>query len=140
MFDGVPADRLAEVQTQFVSRLYVTPNGGNWALYLNTRTAPFTNLAVRPAINYAVDRAQVAALLGNDSQPACQILPVGLPGYRPYCPYTVHPSPDGAWNGPDLARARTPDSSVQHARDADHHLEHRRTIPRARRSISRVTT
>jgi peptide/nickel transport system substrate-binding protein len=30
---------------------------------------------------------------------------VGLPGYRPYCPYTIHPNPAGAWNAPDLARA-----------------------------------
>lgn len=30
----------------------------------------------------------------------------GLPGYRRYCPYTLHPRPDGAYTGPDLARAR----------------------------------
>jgi peptide/nickel transport system substrate-binding protein len=72
---------------------------------LNTRTAPFTDLRVRQAINYAVDRAQVAALLGDDSQPACQILPVGLPGYRRYCPYTIDPNRAGVWYGPDLARA-----------------------------------
>ena len=74
-------------------------------LVLNTRSAPFTDLRVRQAINYAVDRTQEAALLGDESQPACQILPAGLPGYRPYCPYTINPSPVGTWTGPDLARA-----------------------------------
>jgi peptide/nickel transport system substrate-binding protein len=74
-------------------------------LYLNTHRAPFTNLRVRQALNYAVDRAQVAALLGDDARPACQILPLGLPGYRPYCPYTSDPNPAGGWTGPDLARA-----------------------------------
>jgi peptide/nickel transport system substrate-binding protein len=105
MFDGVPSDRLAEAQTQFASQVYITPISEAWALVLNTRTAPFIDLRARQAINYAVDRAQIAALLGDDSQPACQILPLGLPGYRRYCPYTIDPNPAGVWYGPDLARA-----------------------------------
>src|SRR5690348_15710016 len=39
-------------------------------------------------------------------QVTCQILPPTLPGYQPYCPYTVSPGPGGAWTGPDLARAQ----------------------------------
>ncbi len=39
------------------------------------------------------------------SQPACQILPVGLPGYRRYCPYTIDPNPAGIWHAPNLAKA-----------------------------------
>ena len=105
MFDGVPPDRMAEVQTRFAGRLYINPSSSITALILNTRTAPFTDARVRRAINYAVDRAEVAALLGGDSQPACQILPVGLPGYRRYCPYTIDPGSAGTWSGPNLARA-----------------------------------
>ena len=37
--------------------------------------------------------------------PTCQLLPPGLPGYSRYCPYTSDPSPNGAWSGPDIARA-----------------------------------
>jgi peptide/nickel transport system substrate-binding protein len=33
-------------------------------------------------------------------------VPAGLPGYRRYCPYTLSPRADGAYTGPDLARAR----------------------------------
>jgi peptide/nickel transport system substrate-binding protein len=84
---------------------YVNRNGGTTALMLNTRRAPFTDVRVRQAINYAVDRRKIAALLGNDSTPACQILPVGYPGYRRYCPYTVDPNPAGTWNAPNLAEA-----------------------------------
>ena len=29
-----------------------------------------------------------------------------LPGYQPYCPYTVNSGPSGAWQAPNLARAR----------------------------------
>ncbi len=106
MYDGIPQDRLGEVQTRFAGQLYITPTSGTTALILNTRVAPFTDARVRRAINYAVDRAKIAQLLGQESQPACQILPVGLPGYRRYCPYTVGPNPEGAWHAPDLAQAK----------------------------------
>jgi hypothetical protein len=85
--------------------MYVTPTSSTWALEFNTRAAPFTDVRVRQAISYAVDRTQEAALLSDDSQPACQILPSGLPGYRRYCPYTIDPHPAGAWNAPGLACA-----------------------------------
>jgi peptide/nickel transport system substrate-binding protein len=104
-FDGVPHDRLTEAQTQFAGQLHVTPTSGTMALILNTRMPPFTDIRVRRALNYAVDRAKLAALLGQDSQPACQILPIGLPGYRRYCPYTTSPDATGIWHGPDLAHA-----------------------------------
>jgi peptide/nickel transport system substrate-binding protein len=113
MVDGVPADRLAEAQTRFASQLYITPTSLIEGLILNTRTAPFTDILVRQAINYAVDRGKIAALLGEDSQPACQILPVGLPGYRRYCPYTTDPGPAGIWHAPNLPEA-------EHLIDASH--------------------
>ena len=105
LFDGVPQDRLTETQTQHAGQVQVTPTSGTTALILNTRTPPFTDVRVRRAVNFAVDRAKVAALLGQDSQPACQTLPIGLPGYRRYCPYTTSPDATGIWHGPDLARA-----------------------------------
>jgi peptide/nickel transport system substrate-binding protein len=105
-YDGVPQDRMGEVQTRFAGRLHVTPTSSTVALLLNTRKKPFTDRRVRQAINYAIDRAKIAQLLGQGSQPACQILPAGLPGYRRYCPYTIDPSPGGAWQAPNLAEAR----------------------------------
>ena len=105
MYEAVPQGSLAEVQTRFAGQLYITPTSSTTALILNTRLAPFSAVRVRRAINYAIDRAKIAHLLGQDSQPACQILPVGLPGHRPYCPYTLNPNATGAWQAPDLARA-----------------------------------
>jgi peptide/nickel transport system substrate-binding protein len=65
--------------------------------FLNTRAPPFDDVRVRRALNYAVDRSRVVSLLGGPSnaQPACQILPPQLPGFRRYCPYPR-----------DLSRAR----------------------------------
>jgi len=40
------------------------------------------------------------------ASPSCQILPPGIPGYQRYCPFTVDPTPGGAWVGPDVSAAR----------------------------------
>jgi YVTN family beta-propeller protein len=96
--DGIPANRLNEVQTRFASQLHVTLDDVVIGLGLNTRVAPFNDLRVRRALNYAVDRAKLARLLGQDSRPTCQNLPPDVLGYQPYCPYTLNPSPAGTWS------------------------------------------
>jgi peptide/nickel transport system substrate-binding protein len=104
-FDNVPPDRLSELQTRFASQLYVTPISGTDELVLNTRVAPFTDVRVRRALNYAVDRAKVAQLLGQYNQPSCRALPPYFPGYRPYCPDTIDPNPAGVWHAPSFGKA-----------------------------------
>ena len=104
-YDGVPPDRMSEVQTRFASQLYVNPAIGTDALIFNTRVAPFNDVRVRHAINYAIDRGEIARLLGQGTRPTCQLLPPGLPGYRRYCPYTLDPNTAGIWHAPNLAKA-----------------------------------
>ena len=82
-------------------------------LVLNTRIAPFNDIRVRRALNYAIDRAKIARLLGPYNQPSCQTLPPYLPGYRPYCPYTLDPNPTGAWHAPDVAQAEHLDRDIR---------------------------
>lgn len=101
-----PPDRLLEVQTRFASQLNVNLNPVTDTLLLNTRLAPFNDLRVRRALNYAVDRAKIASIIGADSHPTCQQLPPYIPGYEPYCPYTLHPNPAGLWRAPDRATAK----------------------------------
>jgi peptide/nickel transport system substrate-binding protein len=84
--DGPPAGSLPMLQTRFASQLHVHPATSTDVLILNTRVAPFNDVRVRRAINYAIDRGEVARLLGGYSQPTCQMLPPYLPGYRRYCP------------------------------------------------------
>jgi peptide/nickel transport system substrate-binding protein len=74
---------------------------------LNTRKRPFSDVGARRALAYAIDRNRLAMLAGGElvARPTCQVLPPTVPGYRPYCPYTVNPSA-GMWVGPDLAQAR----------------------------------
>jgi YVTN family beta-propeller protein len=104
--DPPPANRLAEVQTRYTSELHPNPNDATVILWLNTRAAPFTDIRVRRALNYAVDRAKVASLLGLDSHPTCQLLAPYIPGYQPYCPYTLDRSAPGVWRAPDPSKAR----------------------------------
>jgi YVTN family beta-propeller protein len=105
--DGPPAVRLGEVETRFASQLHIDPSDDVDQLVLNTRVAPFNDLKVREALNYAVDRATIARLVGLPAPPTCQFLPRYISGYRPYCPYTIDPNTTGVWRAPDLARAES---------------------------------
>jgi peptide/nickel transport system substrate-binding protein len=99
-------DRLDEVQTSFTSQFHPNVNDETIVLGLNNRRVPFNDVRVRRALNYAVDRARLAELLGQDSQPTCQLLPPYIPGYQRYCPYTVNPNTAGAWSHADLPQAQ----------------------------------
>jgi len=103
-----PVGRIDELARRLASQLHIDPVGGTFALVMNTRVAPFNRLQARRALNYALDRGRIARLTGSSltAQPTCQILAPTLPGYRPYCPYTLNPAPSGSWKAPDLARAQ----------------------------------
>ena len=103
-----PPASLGQLATRYTSQLHSGPVVATFALTLNTRIPPFNSLDARRALNYAIDRKTMIALAGGPltAQPTCQILPPTMPGYQPYCPYSLHPTPNGAWTAPDLARAR----------------------------------
>jgi peptide/nickel transport system substrate-binding protein len=103
-----PLDRVNELARSFANQLHIDPLGATFALVMNTRVAPFDRLAVRRALNYALDRGKIARFTGSSliAQPTCQILAPTIPGYRPYCPYTLDPGPSGSWTAPDLATAQ----------------------------------
>ena len=100
--------QLRDIELLDPGLLHTEPLPNTDFLPLNTRAAPFNDLLVRQALNYAVDRNAIAALYGglNDATPTCQIIPATIPGHVPYCPYTRDPSPNGRWTAPDLGRAR----------------------------------
>jgi peptide/nickel transport system substrate-binding protein len=107
IFGLIPTPQYRQLQLQDPAVLHSTPLFDVDFVHLNTHRAPFNDLRVRQALNYAINRAKIAQLYGGPSfaTPTCQPLAPGLPGYRRYCPYTLHPRPDGAWTAPDLARA-----------------------------------
>jgi peptide/nickel transport system substrate-binding protein len=67
-------------------------------LFLNNEVAPFDNVKVRQAVNFAVDRSQVQRVWGGPSvgTPTDQILPPSVPEYREYDAYPNEPDLDKA--------------------------------------------
>jgi len=100
-----PADRIDELKTRYTAQTHLVPFQGSFLMYLNTRVPPFDDPTVRRAIAYAVDRRAVQTLYSDPAETTCQVLPPNFPGYQPYCPYTLDPSPAGVWTAPDRATA-----------------------------------
>lgn len=95
-----------ELATRYSAQVHLFPIGGTEGLFLNTHEPPFDNLAVRQAVNFAIDRRKTPAAFGGTegASVTCQMLPPGTPGYKPSCLYTQRPG--DIWTAPDLARAR----------------------------------
>lgn len=104
---GLPPDRLGEISTRYASQTHVNPVPGYFYMAMNTRVAPFNNVLVRRAVNYATDRNAMVKIFGGPrlAKPTCQVLPPGFPGYAPYCPYSKGGG-GKAWKATDLAKAR----------------------------------
>jgi YVTN family beta-propeller protein len=101
------ASRLRSLETRYAAQLRIDPGGNVFYLFLNTQRAPFADVRARRAVEYAIDRGKLAGAAGGPelAAPTCQILPPGIPGYRPFCPYTQETEAAGLWSGPDTARA-----------------------------------
>jgi DNA-binding SARP family transcriptional activator/ABC-type transport system substrate-binding protein len=104
----LPEPTLEKLSLSHPAQLHADSLGATDYMFLNTRVPPFDKVLARRALNYAVDRGRLVQRLPEVSsvQPTCQLLPPGIPGFRPYCPYTSNPTPAGLWSGPNLARAK----------------------------------
>jgi YVTN family beta-propeller protein len=103
-----PIPDVGALAAKFPARVHANSAPSIDYVAFNTRVAPFNDERVRQAFSLAANRGELVDMLGGPdaARPTCQILPPGVPGYQPYCPYTVDPGPAGAWIGPDLAAAR----------------------------------
>lgn len=101
------AERLAALRTRVGTRLQSASRAFTEYAWLNVHEPPFDDARVRRALNLAVDRRLGVDLTGGPDagKTTCQIVPAGLPGHRPACPFTVAPTAAGSWIGPDWARA-----------------------------------
>jgi peptide/nickel transport system substrate-binding protein len=106
-FGLIPPWQHRALELRSPGQLHVSPQFGVDFAPLNTHRAPFNDVRVRRALNYAIDRAKIVQMYGGSrfATPACQPLAPGLPGYRRYCPSTLRPRSDGKWGAPDLDKA-----------------------------------
>ena len=107
VFDPPPADRLDEIGTKYANQTHVNPLTAMYYLAMNTNLAPFNDVRVRQAINFAVDRQAAATLYGGAklAQPVCTFLPPGFPGHVDDCQYTA--GGGTTWSKPDLDKAKS---------------------------------
>jgi peptide/nickel transport system substrate-binding protein len=100
--EGLPATATAQLGQQFgvnKGRFYVGSTSCVNYMGMNTARAPFNNVALRKAVNYAIDRpAQVRLLGAYAGKRTSQLLVPGIPGYKPYNAYPLA--------GADVAKAK----------------------------------
>lgn len=106
MYEPKPLDRLTEIGAAYSNRVHIGPLPQIYYMPLNVNLPPFSNPKARLAVAYAVDRRALVKLFGGSQMatPSCQFVPRGIPGYQPYCPFTIDPGTK--WTAPDMARAR----------------------------------
>ena len=80
-----PADRFAEVKAKYEGTQFrVEPQINTYYFWMNTQQAPFDDLAVRQAVNYAVDPAALERIYAGQLRATQQVLPPGMPGYEKF--------------------------------------------------------
>lgn len=85
---GFRHDQYEELERKYdATRFRAEPVLHTYYFWMNTRKAPFNDLRVRQAVNYALDRSVLRRISGDEMAPTEQILPRGMPGYRKFVPY-----------------------------------------------------
>jgi peptide/nickel transport system substrate-binding protein len=85
MQNPVPAARYSEVKEQYEGTQFrVVPTISTYYFWMNNKVAPFNDLKVREAVNYAVDQRALERVYSGQIKGTQQILPPGLPGYKKF--------------------------------------------------------
>jgi peptide/nickel transport system substrate-binding protein len=83
MGNELPPDRYQAVKTKYEgSQFRVEPTFSNYFFWMNTTQAPFDDVKVRQAVNYAIDPAALERIYSGRLEAGEQILPPGMPGYK----------------------------------------------------------
>lgn len=77
-----PNDRLAELQSKYSNQIKVYTPANTFYYFMNTRVAPFNNLKVRQAVNYAINREALVRIYGGLATPTENVLPPTYPQYK----------------------------------------------------------
>ena len=80
-----PSSRYAEVKEKFEGTQFrVEPTISTYYFWMNTQKAPFDDVKVRQAVNYAIDSAALERIYAGQIKGTHQILPPGMPGYEQF--------------------------------------------------------
>ncbi|MFT3865646.1 MAG: ABC transporter substrate-binding protein [Solirubrobacterales bacterium] len=88
MEEPPPTDRFAELRKRYAgSQLLITPQIDLYYFWMNVNKAPFDDVRVRRAVNYAIDPAALQRIYAGQMRPTQQVLPAAMPGHREFHPY-----------------------------------------------------
>jgi len=80
---AIPPDRIAGVKSKGTLFLHPTAPANTYYIWMNSTVAPFTNLKVRQAVNYAIDRQEMQRIVWGGLGRATQnVLPPSYPSYK----------------------------------------------------------
>jgi peptide/nickel transport system substrate-binding protein len=92
-FEAVPTDRWAELRQKYPHQTFLFPRNNVTYFSMNERKYPFTKLAVRQAVNYAVSRTALLKIFGGQGTASETVLPPGFgSAYQPYDLYPYDPA------------------------------------------------
>ena len=109
MLNPPDADRLPEVKAKFSDRFRMEDSINTYYFWMNNQKAPFNDLRVRQAVNYAIDPEALNRVFGGRLHATQQILPPGMPGYDEY---KLYPGPDMEKAKKLLAEANPADKDI----------------------------
>ncbi len=79
--DTVPAGVLSQIPSQAKDRYEKVPLASTYYFFMNTKVAPFNNVAARQAVSMAIDRTALARLSSGSLTPGCFFLPPAIIGH-----------------------------------------------------------
>ena len=77
-FESIPPDRLGQLKAQYPSQVHMFTRNNTTFFVMNQRKYPFNKLAVRQAVNYAINRQALVKIYGGQGTPTENILPPGF--------------------------------------------------------------
>jgi len=84
-------DRLPEIRSKHADRFRFEDTINLNYFWMNNQKAPFNDVRVRQAVNYAIDPGAINRYSGGRLHASQQILPAGVPGH---VDYKLYPGPD----------------------------------------------
>jgi peptide/nickel transport system substrate-binding protein len=85
MQNPVPAARYTEVKDKYEgSQFLVRDTISTYYFWMKTDRAPFDDVKVREAVNYAIDPAALERIYSGQIKGTQQVLPPGMPGYSKF--------------------------------------------------------
>ncbi len=85
MFDPLPGGRVAEIESKYGGSQYRAETSvSTYFFWMNTRKAPFDDVKVRQAVNYAIDPEALLRVYSGELDTGQQILPPGMPGHEEF--------------------------------------------------------